>query len=295
MTLLALRALYPTYFEGEGGGSPGVVTPPAAAADGPWYQKAGVAAEHHEWLHAKQFADPSIMTASYRSMEKLVGRQRIAVPNDTSEAVDTEAWNAIYKTLGRPETADGYKLKDGSKITGDAFRFMAPVFHAAGIGQAQAEKVLGAYEAEAIRLQTAADTERKNIETADITKLDTEWGSKAEANKDIAARAFRALGIDAAISDKIESAIGYSATMKLFHAIGSGMKEPAFHQDGTKGGGMGEGGTVAGIQAKIKDKLSDKDFVARYTHPSPATRKTAIDEMEVLQKQAAQLAQGGGR
>lgn len=278
------------YFAAEGDGS----TPPAPnPASETWYGKAGVAAEHHEWLQGKQFADPSIQVASHRQLEQMVGRQRLAVPNDTAEAKDVDAWNAIYKTLGRPDKVDGYKWKDGTKLSGDELKFFAPIFFEAGLGQGQVDRILEAYEKRGGDMFTAQETERANEENRQIAKLDSEWGSNTDGNKDIASRAFRALGIDEATSDKIEGAIGYYATMKLFHAIGSGMKEPAFHQDGQKGGKGGDGaGSLGALEAKLKDKWKDEAFMGKYMHSDPRVRKGAIEEVEVIQKQIAQLKGG---
>lgn len=292
MRFMANRTGNAVYFapegEGGGGGGSGNNPPPEPAT---WYGKAGVTAEHHEWLQGKQYADASTQIASHRALEAMVGRQRLAVPNDEK---DVDAYNALYKTLGRPDKPDAYKLAEGSKISGDEWKNFAPIFHEAGLGQGQVDRILAAYEKRAIDLNTAAETERANEEGRQIAKLDGEWGSNNEANKDIASRAFRALGIDEAMSDKIEGAIGYYATMKLFHAIGSGMKEPAFHQDGQKGGKGGDAGTLQAAERQLKDKFKDEAFMTKYMHNDPRVRAAAIAEVEDIQKRIAQLKTGGG-
>jgi hypothetical protein len=292
LKFLALRTLSATYWEGEGGsGGGGGTTPPTDGGTTPpppggetWYGKAGIAAEHHEWLGNKQFADPNLLVASHRSLESLVGRQRLAVP---SNAEDAEAYNALYKTLGRPDKPE-YALPKDSKISGDELKFFNSVFHEAGLGQGQVEKVLTAYEKRAVELSTAAETERANAERLQVEALDKEWGSAAEANKDIASRAFRALGIDEATADKIESAIGYQATMKLFHGIGSGMSEAALKQDGNKNQPGGGGDSLGKAEGELKAKFADKDFMAKYMHSDPRVRKDAIAEIEAIQKRIAE-------
>lgn len=280
------------YWEGEGAaGGAGGETPPAGGEGATWYEKSGVAADHHEWLRGKQFADVNLLLASHRSLEGLVGRQRLAVPNGPE---DKEAWEAIYRTSGRPDKPEGYKLKDGSKINGDEFKAFQPIFHEAGVSQAQAERILEAYEKRAGEQFAAADVERANAEKLQVEKLDKEWGSQAEANKDVASRAFRQLGMDEAMSDKIEAAIGYEATMKLFHAIGSGMKEPAFHQDGAKGGSHNMGGTLEGERNKLQTLFKDEPFMKRYMNGDPRIRKSAIEEVEAIQKRISDLTTGNG-
>lgn len=267
---------------GNGGGAG-----QGGAGDGTWYGKAGIAPEHHEWLGSKQFADPNLQIASHRSLETLIGRQRLAVP---ANAEDKEAHEAIFKTLGRPDKPEGYKLPEGSKISGDEWKNFAPIFHEAGISQAQAERILAAYEKRGGDISAAAETERANEEARQVAALDTEWGSAAEGNKDIAAHAFRALGIDEATSDKIEQAIGYQATMKLFHKLGSGMSEAQLRVDGGKGQQGGDmGGTLETAKNQLKTKFDDPVFMAKYMNSDPRVRKGAIEEVEAIQKRIADL------
>ena len=283
--------------EGDGGGAPGSAAPSGEPSGNPpsgsetWYGKAGVGQEHHEWLASKQFDGIDTALKSYRSLEGIVGRQRLAVPKD---ADDADAYNAIYKTLGRPETADKYTLPKDSKISGDEWKTFAPVFHEAGLSQAQTERILTSYEKRAGELREAAETERANEETRQIEKLTKEWGSNHDGNQDIAARAFRALGIDEATSDAIEGAIGYYATMKLFHSIGAGMGEARLLQDGNKGGAQNLGGNLEAEKNKLNDKFKDKAFMERYMHHDPRVRKEAIDEVEGIQKRIAELTAGNG-
>ena len=301
MLLSALKAIYPQImYEGEGAGAgtpppagstPPAGTPPPAGSEGPWYKQAGVADEHHDWLAAKQFGDLNTALTSYRSLEGVMGRERLAIPKDGEDA---PAYDAIYKTLGRPDNAEGYKLPEGSKISGDEWKVFAPIFHEAGVSQSQAEKILGAYEKRAGEISAAAEVERGNQEQAQVKQLTDEWGSANEANSDIASRAFRALGIDEATSDAIESAIGYYKTMKLFHAIGAGMSEPALRQDGKAGDAAGQSGTVESLQRKMKDLFADQAFMDKYTHSDPRVRKDPIEQIQAIQKQIADL-QGGKR
>lgn len=297
MRFSVIKAIFPQIlFEAEGGGgapaAPATEAPaapateaPAGASDGPWYKQAGVADEHHQWLQGKQFADVDTALSSYRSLEGIIGRERLAVPKD---AEDQSAYDAIYKTLGRPDSPDKYELPENSKIDGDQWKVFAPIFHEAGVSQNQAAQILSAYEARATELHEAAEVERTNQETAQIAALEKEWGSAHEANTDIASRAFRALGLDEAMSDKIEQALGYDATMKLFHKIGSGMSESRLIQDG-RPGDAGAGSTLEGAQNKLDALLNDKEFTERYNNSDPRVRKPAIDQVEEIQKQIAAL------
>lgn len=286
----ALRWLIQPVYNTPPEGTPPGNTPPAGNTPPPgnetWYGKAGVAQEHHEWLGSKQFADPSVMIASYRSLESTIGRNRLAVPNN---AEDTEAYNAIYKTLGRPDKPDDYKLPEKSKISGDEWKMFAPIMHKHGASPGFVNELLTAYEERAAKLEEARETERAAEETRQIEKLDKEWGSNKAHNTDIASRAFRALGIDEDTADKIEGVLGYEATMKLMHKIGSGMGEARLLQDGKNANTEGLGGNLAHWQGKLSELTKNQAFMDKYNHHDPRVRKGAIEEMEAIQIKIAEL------
>jgi hypothetical protein len=277
-----LRTMAATYLDAEGGSGGGSGDPAGGGAPAPWYQTAGVAPEHHEWLAGKQFADPSIAIASHRSLEGIIGRNRLAVPTGPEDHVIA---------LGRPKDATGYAAKEGSRIAADELKEFAPVFHKLGLSKAQADGLLEFYEGRAIAKETVTEGARKAAEDAQIAALEQKWGSSAAANQDIASRAFRALGVDEETADKIEGAIGYQATMELFHKIGAGMSESSFHQDGKPGGGEG-GKTVDTLRNDMNTKLRDAEFRKRYDNADPRVRETAIKEIEALQIEIAKREEG---
>lgn len=275
--------------EGAAGGDPAPAGDPAAGG-GAWFEQAGAAADHHEWLKTKQFADLNTQLASHRQLEQMVGRQRLAIPNDEK---DEAAYNAIYKTLGRPDTGDGYTLAEGSKIATDDIGWLRQVAHENGISQKQFAALTGAYEKQALDAQAAAETEAGNMLAEQQANLKKEWGSKLEANEDLAARAWRALGIDEAVSTKLESVIGYDGFMKLFHQIGSGMGEAQLRQGEHGPGFSGGGTTLEAEKAKLDALFKDKEFMDRYQNHDPRVREPAIKQVEAIQIKIAELKRRG--
>ena len=75
------------------------------------------------------------MLESYRHLEKLIGRDKIALPKEG----DAEAWNAVYDRLGRPENAEGYEIAVPEGLERDsAFEEqMRGLFHKAGLTKMQ--------------------------------------------------------------------------------------------------------------------------------------------------------------
>jgi hypothetical protein len=101
---------FPIYYAADGDAgatttTPATVTPPAPDT---WYGKLGIAPEHHEFIKGKEYADINTVLSSHRNLESMVGRNRLAVPQN---ADDKESYEAIYRTLGRPDKAE-YKLPE---------------------------------------------------------------------------------------------------------------------------------------------------------------------------------------
>jgi hypothetical protein len=269
------------FFEGEGGGTtppaPGGDTPPSGDS-GPWYQSGGVAAEHHDWLRNKEFADINTAITSHKSLEQLVGRQRLAVPKDANDAA---AYDALYKTLGRPADAKGYKQPDGIKIEDKAWERFSGVFHKHGIGQAQAEAIVKEYYAFGTEGKTATDSARQVQEAVEEAELKKAWGKDFDANTDIAGRAWRALGMSEETSNKIEAALGFKAFTEFFHKIGAGMSEASMKTDSGTGNGMGSGAqAVEQAKSRRDAMLADPEFLRRYQNSNQAVRNKAIEEIQ---------------
>lgn len=277
------NGLHQIYREGEGGSGGGGAPVTQPAPSGAWYQTAGVSPEHHEWLAGKQFADASTAIQSYRSLEGIIGRNRLAVPTGPD---DQASYNAIFDALGRPKDPTGYAAKEGSRLAADELKQFQPVFHKLGISKAQAEGLMEFYEGRGIALEQVKEQARIGEEERQVQALEAKWGSSMQANTDIASRGMRALGIDEATMDKIEGALGYMATMELLHKVGSGMSEAAFHQDGKPPVGGGSE-TVETLQNKVNTMLRDPDFRKRYNHDDPRVRTDAIKEIEALQIEIA--------
>lgn len=155
-----------------------------------------------------------------------------------------EDWAKFYDAVGAPKTADGYELpvpegQDGAfaktaagwmadaRLTPDQAKSLATKWneHVAGMTTAQAAKA----QETATAAQVAKDAAVKRDEAA----LANEWGTEAEKNKGVAARAYKEFFTPFAgeklpeMVTAIENSIGFAATMKLMHAIGSKLGEAA--------------------------------------------------------------------
>lgn len=180
-----------------------------------------------------------------------------------------EDWAAFYDSVGAPKTGDAYQLdvpEGGSKefataaagwmakarLTPDQAKALSAEWNAY-TGNMTATQAAAAQQAETDKA-TARDAAAKRDEAT----LSNEWGATKDANMEHAKRAAREFVQPFAgektpqIIDAIESAIGYAATMKLMHAIGSKIGE-------AQPRGLGEPGAPAvektGLAAQLQAAL----------------------------------------
>lgn len=268
-----------------GGGAAGGSTPP-------WYAMDGMAPEQvaqlGETVKAKGWKHPGEALVSYANLEKLFGADKagrtILAPKGDDDA---DGWNALYTRLGRPETADGYKLPVPEGQPDDFAKAVAPVLHGLGLSQRQAEGLAKWWnETQASTVKAETEAFRRKTE-ADYGALKNEWGQAAQQNEELARRAVAKFGKEAGLDGeglgRLEQAIGTGPMLKLFHSIGASFAEGTFiGGDAPSGGKM----TPAQAQNAINAKFTDNEFMARYMHTDAKIRQGAIDEMMDLQRQA---------
>ena len=64
--------------------------------------------EYQEEKSLQNFSNMNDFVKSYLHSQKLVGADKIPLPNKLATKED---WDVVYSKLGRPETADGYKYE----------------------------------------------------------------------------------------------------------------------------------------------------------------------------------------
>lgn len=169
----------------------------------------------------------------------------------------TAEWQAFYRSIGAPTSADGYKLEVPQGADPTFAKTAATWMAEAGLLPAQAEalsKQWNAHVAEQATLQesraaeaAAAELQRRHTENVrQETALKTEWGVNHDANLAAAKQAIGQFVAPLAgdkvadIMTAVEGVIGYAATVKLFHGIGKGLATGQI-----RGVGAGEGGNAA--------------------------------------------------
>lgn len=147
-----------------------------------------------------------------------------------------EALTAL-KGYEPPATADAYEIPVPEGESPDFAKAVAPLFHKAGLSATQAKALAeGWNEMQASQRAAAAQADATAATAADAAAkredvaLQSEWGNDYTANKEHARRAAMQFlpGDDEAKSAfvaELEKKFGYTATMKMWAAIGTGLAE----------------------------------------------------------------------
>ena len=138
-----------------------------------------IPAEYKEEKSLQNFNKMDDFVKSYLHSQKLVGLDKIPVPN--KHATD-EDWKEVYKKLGSPETADGYKysLPEGHAVPEDTLKSFSEEAVKLGLLPNQADGIMKYYNDivnQGVNDQTIKSEEARKISEQDLRK---EFGSTYE-------------------------------------------------------------------------------------------------------------------
>ena len=129
-----------------------------------------------------KFTELESLAKSYINATRMIGQDKVAVPNNNSTE---DQWNEVYDKLGRPESADKYKLEvksDTVPLDEGAIKSFAENAHKLGLNNKQAQGILEFYKNS---MESSAHQNQIDMETAQAQseqELRKEWGGNYEAN-----------------------------------------------------------------------------------------------------------------
>jgi len=205
------------------------------------------------------------MAKGHIELAKLVGRKGVIVP---AENATDEERSTFYNSLGRPETADAYKLaplENAHKeliTTPETEKEYKELAHKIGLTQAQAE-ALNTWQAtrlnQALINRDKAETEAMNEA---VKALRQEWAGQFDANTALANKVVLKFGGQGAI-DAFGDLGNNPAVMKFLANIGKKISEDALNRGEHSDLAM----TTQIAQSKLKD-INAKIMATEQTDPS---------------------------
>lgn len=137
--------------------------------------------------------DPKMLAKSYVETKRMVGADKILLPNKNSTEAD---WDQIFTKLGKPDAPDKYELKfeDGVPVSDDFTKNLKESMFKAGLNQNQAAKVAEFWQNQ-VKSSHAQIEASENARIAQETQaLRQEWGPAYEGKIKAAKVAWETFG-----------------------------------------------------------------------------------------------------
>ena len=131
--------------------------------------------DYKEEKSLQNFSNMNDFVKSYLHSQKLVGADKIPVPNKMATDDD---WKAVYDRLGRPETPDGYKydLPKETKLEEKTLKAFSEEAHKLGLLPKQAQGIINYYNSLAEQTEQAATVNEEASRAEAEVQLRKEYG-----------------------------------------------------------------------------------------------------------------------
>ena len=131
--------------------------------------------DYKEEKSLQNFSNMNDFVKSYLHSQKLVGADKIPVPNKMATDDD---WKAVYDRLGRPETPDGYKydLPKETKLEEKTLKAFSEEAHKLGLLPKQAQGIINYYNSLAEQTEQAATVNEEAARAEAEVELRREYG-----------------------------------------------------------------------------------------------------------------------
>lgn len=192
---------------------------------------------------------------------------------------DQAGWSQLYKTLGQPETPDGYSFPE-SKAAPDAMlqSWFKDSAYQAGLSVRQASALAGAWEQYIAQAQQAELASKKEASDQDVYLLRKEWGPAFDERVVQARRAATHYGMSLTEIDALETVLGTKKMLTFCFRLGQDIAEPKL-VTAPKGGSHTSPGSA---KEKLHSLTKDTQFMTNYLNGD----KASLAQMQQVMKEA---------
>lgn len=240
--------------------------------------------EHYRSSYGRSIRVPS-EDAGQEDRAKFLEKLRQAAPElvPAPNTEDAEAMESLYSTLGRPSSADDYRLPEGSDQLDEGrlakFKEMA---HKSGLTQSQVEAVVGDF----LQTEMSIISEQQQRLAEGNAELQQKWGLKYDQNRKAAATVAERFGFTQDVVNAIESGAMGKQNMEAWLAIAGNTGNEGANMVNTPGSGPVMM-TPEEARLQIDEIRGNKDHA--YWNPGNPAHKSARKKMRDLHI----MAQGG--
>ena len=208
-------------------GDPKTETPQATTD---W--KASLSEEVRSDKSLENIKDIEGLAKSYVHAQKMVGSDKIPVPNKYATDKD---WDAVYEKLGRPKSADGYKydLPQDKQVDEASLKEFSSQAHKLGLLPTQANGVVKFYNEMTAKSIQDADSKALAARETSTKELKQEWGQAYNQKVSQAATLAKSVGatelLDANLADGTKLG-DHPVMIKAFAELANKMGEDSIVQ-----------------------------------------------------------------
>ena len=208
-------------------GDPKTETPQVATD---W--KASLSEEIRSDKSLENIKDIEGLAKSYVHAQKMVGADKIPVPNKYATDKD---WDAVYEKLGRPKSADGYKfdLPQDKKVDEASLKEFSTQAHKLGLLPGQAQGMVKFYNEMTAKSLQDADGKALAAREASEKALKQEFGQAYDQKVTQAATLAKSVGATDILNRNLEDGTklgDHPDMIKVFAQLASKMGEDSIVQ-----------------------------------------------------------------
>lgn len=220
----------------------------------------------------KNFKSLEGLTKSLLSAQKMVGADKLVMPNDSSS---DEEKAEFFSKIGRPDTPEGYEFKKidpnslpkGLDANPEFEKAFANKAFELGLSKDQANQLRDWHQELVMGSHRDVDAETQEEFEKSSSALKKEWGMAYQANVDLANKVL--IKFDPQLT-LVDMGLGNNPSLiKMFAAIGKSMSEDSFiagEAEKTPGNAQSEINAILGDPKNpyfVKDHPQHNDMVAK--------------------------------
>lgn len=226
------------------------------------------------------------LAKGYVHAQKLVGKDKLVLPKDEN---DTDAWNDVFKKLGRPNDPSEYELPsldENSKAqvpegTDEWFKNKA---HELGLTNKQARDLWSSYLTDvAEKTAESAEQQAQQAREQAEAQLKQEFGKAFDEKLNDARVALKQYDTDGSVTQALDqSGLGNDpAVIKMLSQIGE-----QFREDKVGGSSKQFSRTPEQAQQEIRDLKLDQSFQQAWMNPQAPGHQAAVEKLQALYEEA---------
>ena len=255
------------------------VTPETVSTD--W--KASLSEEIRADKSLENIKDIEGLAKSYVHAQKLVGADKIPVPNKFATEKD---WDAVYQRLGRPEDPSGYKydLPEDQNLDAEALNSFSDQAHKLGLLPGQANGVVKFYNDAMSKIQQDQDSVAVAARENSTKELKQEWGQAYDQKINQASNLAQTVGASALFDTNLADGTklgDHPVMIKAFADLAAKMGEDSITQSS---------GPIYQTPAQIEKEIGNLTQVgSAYWDKHHPNHGAAVEEVLALREKKNQV------